>query len=197
MSVANRIRIHTVETLSDNWYILKKTTFDFLRSDGTWQRQSRETYDRGNGVAVLLFDPAHRTVMLTQQFRYPAFVNGHDDLLIEAPAGLLDELSPEESIRREILEETGYVVHDVKKIFEAFMSPGSVTEKLHFFIAEYDAQTQRDQGGGLVSEGEDIATLELDIDDAMRKIAEGEIKDGKTIMLLQYAKLHIFPQTAG
>jgi len=193
MSVAGRVRVHSVETLSDNWYVLKKTTFDFLRSDGTWQRQSRETYDRVNGAAMLLYNRARRTVILTQQFRYPAFVNGHDDLLIEAPAGLLDEASPEESIRKEAMEETGYLVHDVKKIFEAFMSPGSVTEKLHFFVAEYEAETKRVDGGGLVSEGEDIATLELDLDEALQKVLNGEIKDGKTIMLLQYAKIYLFP----
>ena len=193
MSVADRIRIHSVETLSDNWYVLKKATFDFLRSDGTWQRQSRESYDRGNGAALLLYNRARRTVILTQQFRYPAFVNGHDDLLIEAPAGLLDESSPEESIRKEAMEETGYVVHHVTKIFEAFMSPGSVTEKLYFFIAEYETDTKRETGGGLLSEGEDIATMELDLDVALQMIKEGEIKDGKTIMLLQYAKLYLFP----
>jgi nudix-type nucleoside diphosphatase (YffH/AdpP family) len=194
MSVAERIRVHSVETLSDNWYVLKKTTFDFLRSDGTWQRQSRETYDRGNGAAMLLYNRAQRTVILTQQFRYPAFVNGHDDLLIEAPAGLLDEASPEQSIRKETMEETGYVVHHVTKIFEAFMSPGSVTEKLHFFVAEYEPGVPRERGGGLISEGEDIATLELDLDEALQKIITGEIKDGKTIMLLQYAKLYLFPE---
>jgi nudix-type nucleoside diphosphatase (YffH/AdpP family) len=193
MSVARRVRVHSVETLSDNWYVLKKTTFDFLRSDGTWQRQSRETYDRGNGAVMLLYNRARRTVVLTQQFRYPAFVNGHDDLLIEAPAGLLDKASPEESIRKETMEETGYIVHDVKKIFEAFMSPGSVTEKLHFFIAEYEPGTRRVRGGGLVSEGEDITTLELHLDVALQKVMKGEIKDAKTIMLLQYAKLYLFP----
>jgi nudix-type nucleoside diphosphatase (YffH/AdpP family) len=192
MSVAERIRVHAVETLSDDWYVLKKTTFDFLRSDGVWQRLSRETYDRGNGAAMLLFNRARRTVVLTRQFRYPAFVNGHDDLLVEVPAGLLDKLSPEESIRRETMEETGFTVHEVTKVFEAFMSPGSVTEKLHFFIAEYEPGTQQETGGGVVSEGEDISTLEMDIDVAMRKILDGEIKDGKTIMLLQYAKLYIF-----
>jgi nudix-type nucleoside diphosphatase (YffH/AdpP family) len=136
-------------------------------------------------------------VILTQQFRYPAFVNGHDDVLIEAPAGLLDEKSPEESIRKETMEETGYAVHEVTKIFEAFMSPGSVTEKLHFFVAEYEASATRESGGGLASEGEDIATLELDLDEALKKVLHGEIKDGKTIILLQYAKLYLFAGSAG
>jgi nudix-type nucleoside diphosphatase (YffH/AdpP family) len=189
----DRVRVHSVEVLSDDWYVLKKTTFDFLRSDGTWQRQSRETYDRGNGATILLYNVAHRTVVLTRQFRYPAFVNGHPDLLIEAPAGLLDNHSPEESIRKETMEETGYTVGEVTKLFEAYMSPGSVTEKLHFFIAEYDSGTQRQSGGGIMAEGEDIETFELNVDEALRMVGSGEIKDAKTIMLLQYAKLHLFP----
>ena len=196
MVLADRIRVHSVEVLSDNWYVLKKTTFDFLRSDGTWQRQSRETYDRGNGAVVLPYDRRRRTVILTRQFRYPAFVNGHDDLLIEAPAGLLDKDSPEESIRKEAMEETGYALHHLRKVFEAYMSPGSVTEKLHFFVGEYQAGSNRQTGGGVVSEGEDISTIELDLDEALRKIETGEIRDGKTIMLLQYAKLHLFPEDA-
>lgn len=190
--LTENIRVHSVEVLSDDWYLLKKTTFDFLRSDGTWQRQSRETYDRGNGATILLYNLAKRSVILTRQFRYPAFVNGHKGLLIETPAGLLDERSPEEAIRKETAEETGYVIHRVMKIFEAYMSPGSVTEKLHFFIAEYDSSAKQEDGGGLLSDGEDIETFELNIDDAMERIALGDIRDGKTIMLLQYAKLHIF-----
>ena len=128
--------------LSDDWYVLKKTTFEFLRRDNVWQRQSRETYDRGNGATILLFDPARETVVLTRQFRLPAFVNGHDGMLIETPAGLLDEASPEERIRAELEEETGYRVRDVEKVFEAFMSPGSVTEKLYFFVAHYDSASR-------------------------------------------------------
>lgn len=193
MGVADRIRVHSVEVLSDSWYVLKKTTFDFRRSDGTWQRQSRETYDRGNGAVVLPYHRTRRTVILTRQFRYPAFVNGYDDLLTEAPAGLLDKDSPEESIRKEAKEETGYALHHLRKVFEAYMSPGSVTEKLHFFVAEYEAGSNRETGGGVISEGEDIETIELDLDDALGKIETGEIRDGKTIMLLQYAKLHLFP----
>lgn len=193
MQISERIRIHSVELLSDDWYTLKKTTFDFLRKDGTWQRQSRETYDRGNGATILLYNLEQRTVILTKQFRYPAYVNGHSDLLIEAPAGLLEQHSPEESIRKETEEETGYKVHDVRKIFEAFMSPGSVTERIYFFVAAYDTASKHTEGGGLVDEGEEIETLELDIDKAMEMIAHGEIKDGKTIMLLQYAKLNLFP----
>ena len=190
--LTEHIRVHSVEVLSDDWYLLKKTTFDFLRSDGTWQRQSRETYDRGNGATILLYNLAKRTVILTRQFRYPAFVNGYKGLLIETPAGLLDERSPEEAIRKETAEETGYVIHHVMKVFEAFMSPGSVTEKLHFFIAEYDSDAKQEAGGGLLSDGEDIEAFELNIEDALEKISLGEIRDGKTIMLLQYAKLHLF-----
>ncbi len=191
--ITERVRIHTVEILSDDWYVLKKTTFDFLRNDGTWQRQSRETYDRGNGATILLYNLANRTVVLTRQFRYPAFVNGNRDLLIETPAGLLDGCSPEESIRKETMEETGYSIHDVRKAFECFMSPGSVTEKLHFFVAEYDPVLKQENGGGVVTEGEDIEVFELELDEALGKIASGEIKDAKTILLLQYAKLYLFP----
>ena len=192
MSVSNRVRVQAVEVLSDDWYLLKKTTFDFLRNDGSWQRQSRETYDRGNGATILLYNLAQRTVILVRQFRFPAFVNGWDDLLIEAPAGLLDEASPEERIKLEVEEETGYRVSQVRKIFDAYMSPGSVTEKLYFFVAEYDAHSKVSDGGGMENEGEDIDVLELGIDDALAKINDGEIVDGKTIMLLQYAALNIF-----
>jgi nudix-type nucleoside diphosphatase (YffH/AdpP family) len=190
--LSERVRVHSVEVLADDWYVLKKTTFDFQRSDGMWQRQSRETYDRGNGATILLFNRRKRTVILTRQFRYPAFVNGHRNMLIETPAGLLDERSPEEAIRKETSEETGYVIHDVNKVFEAFMSPGSVTEKLYFFVAEYDSAERQQHGGGVVEDGEDIETIELELEDAISRIASGEIKDGKTIMLLQYAKLHLF-----
>ncbi|MBN3765028.1 NUDIX domain-containing protein [Burkholderia sp. Ac-20365] len=193
MSETNeRVRIVDVQLLSDDWYVLKKTTFDYRRADGSWQRQSRETYDRGNGATLLLYDPRRRTVVLTRQFRLPAFVNGHEGMLIEAPAGLLEEASPEERIRAEVEEETGYRVANVRKVFEAFMSPGSVTEKLYFFIAEYDADSRVGRGGGIADEGEDIEVLELLIDDALAMIAGGEIMDGKTIMLLQYAALHLF-----
>jgi nudix-type nucleoside diphosphatase (YffH/AdpP family) len=190
----DRVRIHTVETLSDDWYVLKKTTFDLLRSDGTWQRQSRETYDRGNGATILLYNLAQRTVVLTRQFRFPAFVNGHPGLLVEAAAGLLDEASPEDRIKAEVEEETGYRVDHVQKIFEAFMSPGSVTEKLYFFVAEYDRGSKITNGGGNQTEGEDIEVIELPIDDAIEAIESGAIADGKTIMLLQHAYIHLFNQ---
>jgi nudix-type nucleoside diphosphatase (YffH/AdpP family) len=191
--LSERVRVHSVKVLSDDWYILRKTNFDFQRSDGTWQRQSRETYDRGNGATILLYNRKKRTVILTRQFRYPGFVNGYRNLLIETPAGLLDERSPEEAIRKETAEETGYVIHDVHKVFEAFMSPGSVTEKLYFFVAQYDSAERQQHGGGVVEDGEDIETIELELEDALSRIASGEIRDGKTIMLLQYAKLYLFP----
>lgn len=195
VSMKERVRIQDVETLSDDWYVLKKTTFDLLRSDGTWQRQSRETYDRGNGATILLYNLVQRTVVLTRQFRFPAFVNGHPGLLVEAAAGLLDEATPEDRIKAEVEEETGYRVDHVRKIFEAFMSPGSVTEKLHFFVAAYDRSSKVTHGGGNRTEGEDIEVIELSIDDAVKAIESGAIKDGKTIMLLQYAHIHVFKQS--
>lgn len=187
-----RVRIKSVETLSDDWYVLKKTTFELLRRDGSWQQQSRETYDRGNGATVLLYNLEHQTVVLTRQFRFPAYVNGHSGMLIEAAAGLLDQASPEDRIRAEAEEETGYRVSQVQKVFEAFMSPGSVTERLYFFVAEYSSGSRATLGGGNHDEGEDIEVLELKIEDAMAAIQTGEIQDGKTIMLLQYAFIHIF-----
>jgi nudix-type nucleoside diphosphatase (YffH/AdpP family) len=196
-SMQERVRIKTVETLSDDWYVLKKTTFELQRSDGTWQQQSRETYDRGNGATILLYNLDRRTVVLTRQFRFPAYVNGHPGLLIETAAGLLDEASPEDRIKAEVEEETGYRVEHVRKIFEAFMSPGSVTEKLYFFLAEYDAGSRVAVGGGNFNEGEDIEVLELSIEDAMTAIERGNIADGKTIMLLQHAYIHLFSEKNG
>ena len=187
----DRIRIHKVETLSDDWFVLKKTTFDYRRSDGTWQRQSRETYDRGHGATILLYNRERRTVVLVRQFRFPAYVEGHPGFLIEAPAGLLDQATPEVRIKAEVEEETGYRIGEVHKVFEAFMSPGSVTERLHFFVAEYDPASRPGSGGGVAEEGEDIEVLELTMEQAMAMMASGEIADGKTIMLLQYAALHL------
>jgi nudix-type nucleoside diphosphatase (YffH/AdpP family) len=190
VATKDRVRIIDTTILSNDWYVLKKTTFDFQRRDGTWQRQSRETYDRGNGATILLFNRDRRTVVLTRQFRLPAFVNGHDGMMIEAAAGLLDNASPEERIRAEAEEETGYRVDNVQKVFEAYMSPGSVTEKLHFFIAEYDASTRVGHGGGVEAEGEDLEVIELTLDDALDAVRRGEIVDAKTIMLLQFAALN-------
>lgn len=193
MSLVDRVRIRDVRLLSDDWYVLKKTTFDFRRSDGVWQTQSRETYDRGNGAVILLYDPTRRTVLLTRQFRFPAFVNGCDELLVEAPAGLLDNATPEARIRAETEEETGYRVRDVTKLFEAYMSPGSVTEKLYFFAGRYSASDRVAEGGGNPDEGEDIEAFELTINEALAWIEAGRIQDGKTIMLLQHAALRLFP----
>ena len=185
------IRITAEQTLSDNWYVLKKYSFELRRRDGSWQAQDREVYDRGNGATILLYNLQRRTVLLTRQFRMPAFVNGHSGYLIETAAGLLDNASPEVRIRQEAQEETGYRVGEVQKVFDAFMSPGSVTERVHFFIGHYQAEDRIDAGGGLEHEGEDIEVLELDIDQALGMIKSGEIADGKTIMLLQYLQLHV------
>jgi nudix-type nucleoside diphosphatase (YffH/AdpP family) len=185
------IRITAEQTLSDDWYLLKKYSFDLQRRDGSWQLQTREVYDRGNGATILLYNLERRTVVLTRQFRMPAFVNGHSGYLIEAAAGLLDNASPEERIRLEAEEETGYVVRSVKKIFDAFMSPGSVTERIHFFVGEYQPHDRVGNGGGLEEEGEDIEVLELSFDEAIAMVDSGAIADGKTIMLLQYLQLRL------
>ncbi|MDR5837667.1 NUDIX domain-containing protein [Caballeronia sp. LZ034LL] len=186
----DRVRIVNTAVLSDDWYVLRKVTFDFLRRDGTWQRQNRETYDRGNGATILLHDRQTGNVLLTRQFRMPAFVNGHDGMLIETPGGLLDDASPEERIRAEVEEETGYRVRHVEKAFEAFMSPGSVTEKLYFYLGDYESSMRVSAGGGVEEEGEEIETIEVPLAQALEMIASGEIMDGKTIMLLQYAALN-------
>jgi nudix-type nucleoside diphosphatase (YffH/AdpP family) len=189
-SDSDRVRIVEERILSDDWYILKKTTFDYRSRGGHWQRQSRETYDRGNGAVLLLFNVDRDTVVLTRQFRLPAYVNGcADGLLIEACAGLLDGEDPHTCIRREAQEETGFVVRAPRKILEAYMSPGSVTEKLHFFVAEYDPEDRVSEGGGDAAEGEDIEVIEISLASALEMMANGTIQDGKTIMLLQYAAL--------
>jgi nudix-type nucleoside diphosphatase (YffH/AdpP family) len=188
-NTAERVNLIESQVLSHDWYLLKKITFDYLRNNGEWQRQTREVYDRGNGAAILLFNRDKKTVVLTRQFRLPVFVNGHDGLLIEVAAGLLEGAAPEERIRGEAEEETGYRVHHVHKVFEAYMSPGSVTEKLHFFIAEYDAASKVSEGGGLEEETEELEVLEWKFDDALEAFYRGEICDAKTIMLLQYAEM--------
>ena len=185
------IKVIEEKVLSHDWYLLKKTVFDLRRRDGTWQRQSRETYDRGNGATILLYNRAAKTVILTRQFRFPTFVNGNSDgMMVEACAGLLDQDDPATCIRRETEEETGYRISDVRKVFEAYMSPGSVTEKLFFFVGAYTAADKVSGGGGEAHEGEDIAVLEIPLDDALAQVAGGLICDAKTIMLLQYAKLN-------
>jgi nudix-type nucleoside diphosphatase (YffH/AdpP family) len=196
MSIAARVRMEDVRVLSDDWYVLRKATFSYLRSDGTWQRQSRESYDRGDGAVILLYDGARRTVIMVRQFRYSAFVNGADELLIEAPAGLLDNAHPADRIRAEAEEETGYRIQNPVHLFDAYMSPGAVTEKLHFFAAEYTAQDRVSDGGGHEGEGEDIEVMEMSFDEAMSLMALGGIQDAKTMLLLQYAALNIFnPKT--
>ncbi|BEN01438.1 NUDIX hydrolase [Serratia marcescens] len=190
IATKDRVRIVETRVLSDDWYLLKKTTFDFLRRDGVWQRQSRETYDRGDGATILLFNRKAQTVILTRQFRFPVFVNGHDGMLIEAAAGLLDDASPEARIRAEVEEETGYFVQNVEKVFEAYMSPGSVTEKLHFFVGEYHASDRLNEGGGLAAEGEDLEVIELPLAQALQAVRQGTIVDAKTIMLLQFVALN-------
>ena len=191
MSVADRIRVRDVRLLSDSHYVLKTTTFDWRRSDGSWQTSSRETYDRGNGAVLLPYNRRLGTVLLTRQFPYPAYVNGYDGLMIEAPAGLLDEADPEARIRAEVEEEIGYRLGAVTKLFECFMSPGAVTEKLHFFIAEYEPDMQVGAGGGIAAEGEDVERLELPFAAALTMIETGEIADAKTIILLQHLALGV------
>jgi nudix-type nucleoside diphosphatase (YffH/AdpP family) len=192
LPLPERVRVQQERLLSDNWYTLKTTRFDFLRRDGQWQTQERETYDRGNGATVLLYQRARRHVLLTRQFRYPVFVNGWQQLMVEAVAGLLDEADPLSCIRAEAEQEAGVRLREPQALFEAYMSPGSVTEKLHFFAAEYEDRDLVGEGGGLVDEGEDIARFELDFDAAMRQVEAGEIVDAKTVMLLRWAERHVF-----
>lgn len=188
MKLSERVRVEKVEVLANDWSTLKKTTLSFQRSDGEWQTLTRETYDRGNGVALLLYNRPRKTVLLTRQFRYPAYVNGATELLIEVPAGLLDERDPEEAIRAEVEEELGVRVGAVTRVIDSYMSPGSVTEKLAFFVAEYQDKDRIAEGGGVADEGEDIESLELPFAEALAMIERGEIVDGKTIMLLLYAQ---------
>lgn len=186
----NRVKNIHRQLICNNWYKLYKITFDYLKNNGQWQTQSREAYDRGNGATILLYNKQQKTVILTRQFRMPTFVNGNSDgMLVEACAGLLDLDNPEDCIRRETEEETGYKITDVKKVFEAYMSPGSVTEKLYFFVAEYNSAQKVNDGGGIDHEQEDIEVLELTLTEALQMITDGRIQDGKTIMLLQYAAL--------
>lgn len=187
----DKVRIVNTEILSDNWYTLKKITYEFVKPDGSKQVHTREAYDRGNGATILLYNKEQQTVILTKQFRLPTFINGNENgMLIEACAGLLDQDNPEDCIRRETEEETGYKIKDVKKVFEAYMSPGSVTEMLYFFIAAYSSSMKTNEGGGLEHEQENIEVLEIDFERAYEMMSTGEIKDGKTIMLLQYIKLN-------
>jgi GDP-mannose pyrophosphatase NudK len=186
-----KIEITETKILSDNWYTLRKITYNYLKKDGTWETQSREAYDRGNGATILLYNKSSKTVILTRQFRLPTYTNGNETgMMIEACAGLLDKDNAEECIRRETEEETGYKISSVQKLFEVYMSPGSVTEIVHFFAAEYTTDMKVNEGGGVADEQENIEVLEFDFDKAYDMIASGEIKDAKTIMLLQYAKIN-------
>lgn len=187
----DRIRVRSVELLSDDWARLTKTTFDYRRNDGSWETQIRQTYDRGDGATILPFDRGRSTVLLVRQFRYPAFVTGHPEPLVEACAGLLDEHDPETAIRKEAEEELGYRLRDVRRLYAPYMSPGSVTERLTFFLADYTPDDRISNGGGAAAEGEDIEVVEMTLDDALRQVHDGGIIDAKTIMLLQHLKLEV------
>ncbi|EGO94213.1 NUDIX domain-containing protein [Acidiphilium sp. PM] len=195
-NLADRVRLRAEALLAAGWGRLTKVTFDWRRSDGRWQTLTREVYDVGNGAAILLYDPARRTVILVRQFRYPAFAESGDGLVLEAIAGKLDAAHPEARIIAETEEETGYRIAGIRPVFSAYMSPGALTEKLFFFVARYTPADRVAPGGGCPEEGEDIETVELDIDDALRRIETGEIHDAKAIMLLHYAALHLFPPAA-
>ncbi|SHG68037.1 NUDIX domain-containing protein [Geodermatophilus nigrescens] len=182
--------VRDVELLAAAWHVLRRTTFDQRRRDGRWTTEQRETYDRGNGAALLPYDVARRTVLLTRQFRFPAYVNGSPDgMLVEAAAGLLDEQDAETAVRREAAEELGVVVGEVTRVFDVFTSPGSVTERVVCFAAPYTPADRVTAGGGVAEEGEDIEVLELDVDEALAMVDDGRIADAKTIMLLQWAVL--------
>ncbi|MEO9893862.1 GDP-mannose pyrophosphatase NudK [Aurantibacter sp.] len=187
----NRVRNIKKELLSDNWYTLNKFSFEYQKDDGSWEEQHREAYDRGNGAAILLYNKKKGTVILTRQFRMPTYVNGNEDgMMIEVCAGLLDGDNPEDCIRKETEEETGYRIDNVEKVIETYMSPGSVTEILYLFIGAYEDQMKVGEGGGAEDETENIEVLEYTFEKAMRMISSGDIKDAKTIMLLQYAAIH-------
>lgn len=182
--------VRDVELVASGWHVLRRTRFDYRRSDGRWTSEQRETYDRGNGATILLYNLARATVLLSRQFRYPAYVNGHPDgMLIEAAAGLLDGDDPQTAIRREASEELGVTVGPLEHVFDVYMSPGSVTEQLHFYAAPYTADTKLTAGGGLADEGEEIEVIELPFAESLRMIRNGAIADAKTIMLLQWAEL--------
>lgn len=190
--IADRVRIEDETVLSDWHYVLKKVRYSWRRGDGAWQQSAREVYDRGNGAAILLYNRDRRAVILTRQLRIPAYLNGYHELMIEAAAGVLDGDPPQKRVREEAEEETGYRPRNMRKVFELFMSPGAVTERLHLFVAEYDPADRAGKGGGLKDEGEDIEVLEIPFAQAMAMAADGRICDAKTIVLLQYAALHLF-----
>jgi GDP-mannose pyrophosphatase NudK len=187
----DRVKIQKIEVLSNNWYTLRKVIFEYQKNDGTWETQAREAYDRGNGATILLYNRAQKTVILTRQFRMPTYVNGNETgMMIETCAGILEKDNAEDCIRRETEEETGYKVTDVRKVFELYMSPGSVTEIVSFFVGEYSSDMKVNEGGGIAEEQENIEVLELPFKKALNMVKTGEIKDGKTVILLQYAQLN-------
>ncbi|MET1259851.1 NUDIX domain-containing protein [Flagellimonas sp. DF-77] len=187
-----KVRNIKKELLSDNWYSLTKVSFEYQRADGEWEPQEREAYDRGNGAAILLYNERKRTVVLTRQFRMPTYLNGNTDgMMIEVCAGILEKGDAEATIKMEVEEETGFRITQVRKVFESYMSPGSVTEVLHFFIAPYEDGMKVSEGGGVAAETENIEVLELPMTEALAMMVSGEIKDAKTIMLLQWAQLHL------
>jgi GDP-mannose pyrophosphatase NudK len=186
-----KVKINSVENLSNNWYQLNKVNFEYQLKNGEWQSQSRESYDRGDGAAILLYNPTKKTVILTKQFRMPSYLNENEDgMMIEVCAGLLDSDDPLTCIKKEAEEETGYQINNPKKIFEIYSTPGAVTEKIHYFIANYNDEMKMNEGGGLEDETEEIEVLELDFENALTMISTGEICDAKTIILLQYAQIH-------
>jgi len=186
-----QIKILKTEILSDNWYVLKKVFYEYTNPSGKTETQTREAYDRGNGAVILLYNSVNKTVILTRQFRLPTYINGNETgMMVEACAGLLDANNPEDCIRKETEEETGYKISKVQKIFEAYMSPGSITEILHFFVAEFSKEMKVSEGGGLEEEQENIEVLEIPFQQAVDMISTGEIKDAKTIILIQYAQIH-------
>lgn len=187
-----KITIQKTELLSDNWYILNKVTFDYQKPDNSVISQQREVYDRGNGAAILLYNKTNKNIILTRQFRIPTYLNGNKSgMMVEVCAGLLDQDEPEQCIIRETEEETGYRIPKVTKIMETYMSPGAITEILYLFIGEYDASMKVNEGGGLEHEQENIEVIEMPFDQAYNMIETGELKDAKTIMLLQYAKINL------
>ena len=185
------IKIKQTDLLSNNWYLLNKVTYDYQKEDKTIETQIREVYDRGNGAGILLYNKIQKTVILIRQFRLPSYLNGNETgMMIEVCAGLLDKDNPKQCIIREVEEETGYRVETVHKVFETYVSPGAVTEILHLFVGEYDSSMKISEGGGIASEQENIEVFEIPFAEALAMIERGEIRDSKTIMLLQYAKIN-------
>ena len=192
LSLTKRVKILDTTLLSDAWARLSKISFDYLRSDGQWQHQEREIYNRGDGAAILLYNLDQRTVVLIKQFRLPVYLDDNNGFLIEVPAGVLEQNDPEQTIRSETEQETGYQVSEISKVFSAYVSPGSITERIHYYQASYTSDQRVSAGGGLDSEGEDIEVMEVAFDDAMKWITTGQIQDAKTLLLLQHAALSLF-----